>query len=211
MKDLVIIGAGGFGREVQWLIERINAQEKTWNLVGYIDDGYDVGTLIDELPVIGNTEYLISYDRPLAVVCAIGSSKTRKKIIERICQNPFLEYPNMIDPSVLHSKRVRWGIGNIVCAYSIVMVDIDIGDFNIVNLDSKIGHDDRIGSFVTINPSVNVSGNVRVGDNSEIGTGCQIIQGKTIAENVIIGAGAVVTKDLLEAGTYVGVPAKKIK
>ena len=59
MKNIVIIGAGGFGREVQWLLERMNEKEKQWNLLGYIDDGVAVGTIVDGLPVLGNITYLI--------------------------------------------------------------------------------------------------------------------------------------------------------
>ncbi len=81
----------------------------------------------------------------------------------------------------------------------------------IINLDCTLGHDDVIEDFVTIYPSVNVSGNVIVGECCELGTGMQIIQGKTMVPKTIIGAGAVVTKDCTECGTYVGSPAKKIR
>ena len=90
-------------------------------------------------------------------------------------------------------------------------VNIKIGNHAIVNLDCTIGHDTEIEDFVTIYPSVNVSGNCRIGQCTELGTGMQIIQGKRIGENCIVGAGSVVIKDLLESGTYVGCPAKKIK
>ena len=88
---------------------------------------------------------------------------------------------------------------------------MNIGDHVIVNLDCTIGHDAVIDDFVTIYPSVNVSGNVLIGECSELGTGTQIIQGKKVISNTIIGAGAIVVKDCLESGTYVGSPAKKIK
>ena len=79
MKNIVIIGAGGFGREVQWLLERMNEKEEQWNLLGYIDDGVAVGTIVDGLPVLGNITYLIETKEPLAVVCAVGSSKPEKR------------------------------------------------------------------------------------------------------------------------------------
>ena len=72
MKDIVIIGAGGFGREVQWLLERINEREKTWNILGYVDNGKERGTLIDDLPVLGGDEFVEEVQKPLAVVCAAG-------------------------------------------------------------------------------------------------------------------------------------------
>ena len=78
-------------------------------------------------------------------------------------------------------------------------------------MDCTVGHDVILHDFVTVYPSVNISGNVVVGNYSELGTGTKIIQGKSITENVIIGAGSVVIKDLIEKGTYVGSPVRKVK
>lgn len=211
MEKIVIIGASGFGREVQWLIKRINDISETWNIWGYIDDGIEVDTYIDGYPVLGNVEYLNNLEEKIAVVCAVGNAKTRKKIIERIAQNENLSFPNIIDPSVKYSHRVTVGKGNIICADTIMTVDISIGNFNIINLDCTIGHDDIIKSFVTIYPSVNVSGNVQLNELCEIGTGTQIIQGLTVGAGTIVGAGAVVVRDLPEECTAVGSPAKPIK
>lgn len=210
MKQIVIIGAGGFGREVQWLIERINEKELTWEIKGYIDDGIDAGTEINGYPVLGGINELLEMQQEIAVVCAIGSSSIRKKIIERISSNPNIEFPNIVDPSVEMSKYVKFGKGNIICAGTILTVNIDIKDFSILNLDCTVGHDVVLNSFVTVYPSVNISGCVMIGKHTEIGTGTQIIQGKTISENVIIGAGAVVVKNIDISGTYVGTPAKRI-
>ena len=211
-KNIVIIGAGGFGREVQWLIERINkAQGQTWNLLGYVDDGVAVGTLIDDLPVLGNLDYLINAETPLAVACAIGASNTRKKVIDRIITNNNLMFPNLIDPSAIGSERNKFGQGNIVCAGNIFTIDICMGDFNIVNLDCTIGHDARLGSFVTLYPSVNVSGCVTVENETELGTGSHVIQGIAIGTEAIIGAGSVVIRDIPAKCTAVGNPAKVIK
>ena len=92
-----------------------------------------------------------------------------------------------------------------------MILDVSIGSHTIINLDCTLGHDDVIGSFVTIYPSANVSGMVCIGDCSEIGTGTQIRQGIRIGENTITGAGAVIVKNIDEAGTYVGVPAVRIR
>lgn len=210
MKDIYIIGAGGFGREVCWLIERINAVTPTWNIKGFIDDNELLwGTTEDEYEVVGGCEYLKSLGEVYAV-CAVGSARIRKLIIEKLAYSS-VKFATLIDPSVIISKRVEIGVGTIICAGTIVTVDIIIGNHVIINLDCTIGHDDVIEDFVTIYPSVNVSGNVVLGQCSELGTGMQIIQGKKVSANTIIGAGAVVVKECLESGTYVGSPAKKIK
>ncbi len=214
MKDIVIIGAGGFGREVQWLIERINdssRKDNRWNILGYIDDNVEAGTDINGYRVLGGMEYLLSTSTPLAVTCAIGASKIREKAISKIRAQQNLYFPNLIDPSVLKSDLIEIGEGNIICAGTIMTVNIRIADFCIVNLDCTIGHDDVLDSFVTIYPSVNVSGCVHVGMCSELGTGTQIIQGKNIGSGTIIGAGAVVVKNMPDECTAVGSPCKPIK
>lgn len=210
MKDLYIIGAGGFGREVAWIVERINSIKPTWNLKGFIDDNETLwGSKEGEYHVFGGCEYLSALEDVYAV-CAVGSSNVRKKIIEKL-KDTSVKFATLIDPSVLYSNSVKIGEGAIVCAGTIITVDVNIGDHVIVNLDCTIGHDAVIDNFVTIYPSVNVSGNVLIGECSELGTGTQIIQGKKVISNTIIGAGAIVVKDCIESGTYVGSPAKKIK
>lgn len=210
MKDLYIIGAGGFGREVAWIVERINSIKPTWNLKGFIDDNETLwGSIEGEYHVLGGCEYLSALEDVYAV-CAVGSSNVRKKIIEKL-KAANVKFATLIDPSVLRSNSVKIGEGAIVCAGTIITVDVNIGDHVIVNLDCTIGHDAVIDNFVTIYPSVNVSGNVLIGECSELGTGTQIIQGKKVISNTIIGAGAIVVKDCIESGTYVGSPAKKIK
>lgn len=210
MKDLYIVGAGGFGREVAWLVERINAVEPTWDIKGFIDDDSTLwGTEEDGYKVVGGCDYLKSLESTY-VVCAVGSAATRKVVIEKL-KAYAVNFATVIDPSVIMSSRVKIGEGCIICAGTIITVDIIIGDYVIINLDCTIGHDDVINDYVTINPSVNVSGNVTIGDCCELGAGVQIIQGKTVVPNTIIGAGAVVVKDIVECGTYVGSPAKRVK
>lgn len=211
MKQIVIIGAGGFGREVLWLIERINAKEMTWEIKGYIDDGIKAGTQINGYPVLGGIDYLQKVEEQIAVACAIGSSQTRKKIIEKISHKKNIEFPNLIDPDVQMSNYIELGRGNIICAGSILTVNISICNFTILNLNCTVGHDVILNSFVTVYPNVNVSGCVSIGERTEIGTGTKIIQGKTIGEDIVIGAGAVVVRDIDIPGTYVGVPVKAVK
>ncbi len=212
MKDLYIIGAGGFGREVAWLVERINAQSPTWNLKGFIDDNESIkGSFFDGFEVLGNIDYLRSLDSERFVVCAVGASKVRQRIIDRLSGSNSLSFATLIDPSVLMSNSVSIGEGSIICAGTIATVDITIGKHNIINLDCTIGHDAVLEDYVTLYPSVNISGSTTIRECVELGTGMQIIQGKTIGKGSIIGAGAVVVKDITENCTAVGSPAKPIK
>ena len=212
LRDLYIIGAGGFGREVAWLVERINEVGPTWNLKGFIDDNTAIhGSVQDDYSVVGGCDYLMNITQEVWVICAVGSAKIRQKIIEKLKNYANVKFATLIDPSVMRSERVDIGEGSIICAGTIITVDISIGNHVIINLDCTIGHDDIIHDFVTIYPSVNVSGNVIIGECAELGTGMQIIHGKSIGRESILGAGAVVIRDIPEKCTAVGSPAKPIK
>lgn len=208
MKKLIIIGASGFGREVAWLVERINKQIPTWDLLGFLDDNPSiVETTVNGYKVLGTTSDIMKYSDTY-FICAIGSSQIRKKVVKK-CKN--LQFAKLIDPSVEISELTEVGEGSIICAHSIITVNVKIGTHAIINLDCTIGHDSILDDFVTLYPSVNVSGNTVLGECSEIGTGSQIIQGRTIGRRTIVGAGAVVIKDLPNDCTAIGVPAKPIK
>ena len=212
MKDLIIIGASGFGREVAWLVERINQQAPTWNLLGFMDDNELIQQEnINEYEVIGRTDDVARYPDAYCV-CAVGASKIREAIIKKINRlNPDSKFATLIDPSVEKSKIINIGEGSIICAHTILTVNIEIGSHVIINLDCTVGHDAFIEDYVTLYPSVNVSGATRICRCAEIGTGTQVIQGKTIGSNAIVGAGSVVTKDIPDNCTAVGVPANPIK
>lgn len=212
MKDLIIFGASGFGREVAWLVERINKVSSTWNLLGFMDDNNEIqGAAINGYKVLGKTSDIVNYPDTY-FVCAVGNSKIRKQIIDRIKKlNPQIMFATLIDPSVEMSDHVSIGQGSIICAHSILTVNICIGEHVIINLDCTIGHDAILQDYVTLFPSVNVSGKVTIGRCTELGTGMQIIQGITIGDDSVLGAGSVVIQDIPEKCTAVGIPAEVIK
>lgn len=212
MKDLYIIGAGGFGREVAWLVEKINKTEKKWNLRGFIDDDAALhDTEEDGYQVLGGCDYLKQLKGEFWAVCAVGNPAIRKRIIERLADCGGIHFAVLTDPDVMVSVRTEVGEGTVICAGNMITVDIKIGRHNIINLGCTIGHDAVLEDYVTLYPGVNVSGMVHVGHTTELGTGAQVIQGLTIGKNTVIGAGSVVVKDMPGNVTAVGSPAKVIK
>lgn len=211
MKDLIIFGASGFGREVAWLVERINKETPTWNILGYIDDNEAIqNSEINGYKVLGKTGDIKKYSSAY-FICAVGASKIRQNIVSKIKNiNPETHFATLIDPSVEMSDRVTVGEGTIICAHTIITVNISIGNHVIINLDCTIGHDSVLNDFVTLYPSVNVSGITTIGYCTELGTGMQIIQGITVGSHSIIGAGAVVVKNIPDKCTAIGCPAKPI-
>lgn len=209
MKDIVIIGAGGFGREVAWLIEDINKKNIEWNIIGFVDDDEAIqGTEINGYQVLGNIDWLKKQE--LFVVNAIGDPIIKKKVMNRL-NGSKNQYPVLIHPSVIYSESVNYGEGSIICAGNIITVNIEIGKHVIINLDCTIGHDANIGDYSTVLPSVNVSGFAKIGECVSVGTASAIIQGVSIGKNTVVGAGGIVVKDLPANCTAVGSPAKPIK
>jgi len=210
MKKIAIIGAGGFGREVKMLIDQINEKSPEYEIIGFYDDK-EHQEFINGIPYLGKIENINSFTQHSSLAIAIGDPLTKKKILNTI-KNQNIEFPNLIHPSVIIGKdNVVLGKGNIICAGSIITVDIIIEDFVILNLACTVGHDTQIKNFCSFMPTVNISGEVVINENVYVGTGAKIINLLEIGENSIIGAGAVVAKNIPANCTAVGIPAKPIK
>lgn len=209
MKKLVIIGAGGFAREVAYLIEEINRNKLEWDLLGFIDDNKDnLNKELNGIKVLGTTEDLNNFSEDIYSVIAIGNGKVREKIVKKLKNRKFAI---LIAPSIKISKTNEIGEGSIICDGNLLTVNIKIGKHNILNLDCTLGHDAVLEDYVTVLPSVNISGNTNIKKGTTLGTGTKIIQGINIGRNVIVGAGTVVIRDVEDDVTIVGNPARIIK
>ncbi len=211
IERIAIVGAGGFGREVALMIQQINSIKRTWELIGFFDDGIQKDFLVDEVTVIGTTSELNECDFPLAVVIAIADSKIRESIFKSIT-NTNISFPSISHPSaILGSPKNVFQEGVIIGAGSILTTGIHLGSFTIVNLNCTIGHDVITGNFCTIMPGSNISGNIQIGDFTLIGTGVQVIQNLSVGSNCIIGAGSVVTHDINSGQKVAGIPARSLQ
>lgn len=211
MKKIAIIGAGGFGREVKTIIDSINKINPTYNFVGFYDDGFQKGVQVNGYAVLGGVEDVNKLNEVCSMVIAVGDPKTKYSIINKI-DNKHIDFPNIVHPNVLISDDyVQIGVGNIMCAGSILTCNITIENFVILNLMCTVGHDSTIKSYASFMPSVNISGEVIIHEKVYVGTGAKIINQLEIGENTIVGAGAVVSKSLPANCTAVGIPAKPIK
>jgi sugar O-acyltransferase (sialic acid O-acetyltransferase NeuD family) len=212
MKDVVIIGAGGFAREAYWVFVEDNLDGKKWNVLGFVDDNAAAhGTMLCDIPILGGFDWLATNARPgLQVLCAVGATRTRKLLAEKT-RALGLSFCTVIHPSVRMSRWVEVGEGSIITAGNILTTQVRIGAHALLNLDCTVGHDCVFGAYCTVNPGCHISGNVTFGDGVEFGTGAVIIQGKSVGEWSVVGAGAVVTSDVPPHVTAVGIPAKVIK
>ncbi len=210
MKDLYIIGAGGLGREVLWLVREINQVTPTYNLCGFVDDNQSQqGQDVCGIPVVGGVDFLRTKPGCSAAL-GIGIPKIKQKILNTL-QDYELEWPALVAPQAMMSEFVTLGRGTVICAGSIVTTQVVIEDFVLVNLSCTIGHDVTIRSGCTLSPGVNMSGFVSVGQFTDIGTSAAIIPGIQIGAHSVVGAGSVVIRDIPDHATVVGNPGRVIK
>ena len=210
MKKIVIVGAGGFGREVKMLIDQINSFKLTYEILGFYDDAQDIPAYINGLPYLGNVLKLAERNDSVSVALGLGDPKSKAFVVSQL-ENSDLNFPTLIHPSVLiGGDNAEFGKGCVICAKTIITCNVEIRDFVTLNLACTVGHDTVLNEFSSFMPSVNISGEVLIEKNVYIGTGAKIINGLKIGENTIIGAGAVVSKSLPSNCTAVGVPAKII-
>ena len=210
MKNIVIIGAGGVGRETSLIIQQINELEPTWNLIGFIDDNKDNwGKVINGYSVIGGIDSLEFLTPDTYVLIAIANYEVKKKIVNKI--NNKLKFATIIHPKVWVHDYMTIGEGTIIYEGAILTANIEIGNHVIISPNCGVGHDSIIKDYVSLLWNVNVSGNDIIEEGVMMGSGSTVIQGKKIGKGSNIGAGAVVIEDVDSFSTAIGVPAKVIK
>lgn len=210
MKKLVIYGAGGFGREVYCLIQKINAVSPQWDVIGFFDDGKPKGELVGRYgKVLGGMAEVNSWPEPLAVVVAVGSTENMKKIVGGI-KSPNISFPNIIHPEVVYAdeESVTMGKGNIVQRNSAFSCDVKMGNFNVFNGGTVLGHDVVLGSYNVLMPAVRISGSTTVGDANFFGISSIVLQGLKIGNGVTLSAGSVLMRNAKDGKLYIGNPAK---
>ena len=210
MKNIVIVGAGGVGRETSLIIQQINELKSTWNLIGFIDDDVNSwGNVINGYPVIGGMDSLEKLSLDTYVVVAIANYKVKKKIVNKI--NNKFKFATIIDPRVWIHDYITIGEGTIIYEGVILTANIEVGNHVIVSPKCGIGHDSIIKDYVSLLWNVNISGNDIIEEGVMMGSASTVIQGKRIGKGSTVGAGAVVIDNIDSYSTVVGVPAKVIK
>lgn len=210
MKDLVIVGTGGVGKETALIVEDINEISQEWNLLGFIDDNKElIGKEINGYKVLGDREFLNNFDKEVYVVIAIADHCIKEELVKYLT-NKNIQYETLIHPSVKINRTISIGKGCIIYQNVIMTVNINIGNHVIISPKCGIGHDSLIEDYVTVLWNVNISGSERIRQGVTLGSGCTIIQGLEIGRGSFVGAGAVVIRDIDESKIAVGVPTRYV-
>jgi len=210
MREIVVVGAGGFGREVIEIFKDHNKRKKQWKILGFIDENKKLHKkIINNFQVLGGLKWL-KENNNVGCVCAVGNPKTKKKIVEKL-KSFDVKFFNAIHPSAIMSEFIELGDGVIICAGTILTTNIKIGNHVIINLNCTIGHDTVIEDYCSIMPTVKINGNDHFSQGVYVGTGATFIHELKIGAWSTIGAGSVVINDIPENVIAVGIPSKVIK
>ena len=202
-KQVIVIGASGHGKVVADIVRRSGDI-----LLGFLDDNETLPTEVAGIPILGKVEDYVKYPEASFII-GIGNSVVREKIAHQLCD---VHWYTAIHPSVVISALdTRIGVGSVVMANAVINPSAHIGEHCIINTSAVVEHDNRVENFAHISVGAKLGGTVSIGTHVWVGIGSTIVNNITICDHCTIGAGAVVIHDIKESGTYVGVPARKIK
>lgn len=207
MKRLIIVGAGGFGREVYAWAEAHPDCGRLWEIAGFLDDNpaaldsFDyplniLGAVVDYLPQLNDL-----------FICAIGSPAIKRKVCEKLLGSG-AEFISLVHPTVVIGFNVEIGVGTIICPHAVVTCDVTIGDFVAINCHSSIGHDVRIADWVTLSGYCDVTGQTELGEMAFLGSGARILPLKKVGARSMVGAGSVVISHVPKKAKVFGNPAR---
>lgn len=205
MKEkLLIVGASGHGKVVADIAIKMNI----WRDIAFLDDDETINTCMG-IEIIGKTKDAIIYRAEADFFVAIGDNYVRENIQEELEKKGF-SIATLIHPDAVIADDVVLGMGTVIMAGVVINSSSKIGKGCIINTSSSIDHDNVIEDYIHISPGVHLAGTVKIGRNNWIGVGSAVSNNVKICSGCIVGAGAVVVKDITEPGTYIGVPARRL-
>ena len=195
LEGLVIVGSGGFGREVLQLVRDINSAKPTFDLLGFLDDHPADEAMIERLGfrVLGTSA--IVAELTASVVIAIAAPAARRRIDEQ-ARAFGLSAARLVHPWSSVGVSVTLDEGVIIGAGSRLTSSVVVGRHTHVNVNCSVGHDAVLESYVTVFPGVHVSGGCLVEEGATLGTGCILLPGVCVGRDAEVGAGAVVVRDV---------------
>ncbi len=207
-RNLYIIGAGGFGREVESWIKDIPIEKRDWEFKGFLDSVKDIGSLTypSDYLIVGN-ERTFKFNKSDYVILAFADANMREEAYEFLKDK--VSFYSFISPKAIIGKFCEIGEGAIICPNVVITTNVKIGKLCIINAGSQIGHDTSLGSYCSLMGNVDITGNCIIGDKVYFGTGSTVIPSRKIANQTKVGAGSVVLRNISKEGkTIFGNPAQ---
>lgn len=209
MKRVLIVGAGGFGREMyHWLLQHPD-HGRSWKVGGYLDDNAGVlDAFAWPVGVVGAVGvYEPSADDLL--VCAIGQPKIKRRVCEALRARG-ARFLTVVHPSVVLGGAVELGEGVVLCPGVILTSCIRVGELAMINCHASVGHDAEVGAYASISGHCDITGYCRVGREVFMGSHAVLIPKVSVGDGAVVGAGAVVIRSVAPGTTVVGNPARPL-
>lgn len=212
-EDLMVVGAGGFAREVLDVVDAINAAAAApvWRVRGVLDDAptsANVELLAARgVQVLGGIAEAAAVAEPASYVVGIGSPAVRRRIAATLDAAGF-RAATLVHPTVTMGFGVRVGQGSVICAGVRLTTNITLGRHVHLNLNATVGHDTTLGDFVSVNPLASISGDCTIGSDVLIGVAGVVLNGLSVGEGSTVGGSACAVRDVPPGVVVKGVPAK---
>ncbi len=209
MKNLIIVGAGGFGRSLYCITKGCDGYGVDFNVKGFIDDDIDQLNCYDGYPPILETvdNYIIKEND--VFVCSIGDTQTKKKICEKL-KNKGAKFYSLIHKTAIVRSNAKIGDGCVVCEYAAIGADCHIGENTLVQPYAAIAHDCRVGNYVRVDTRATMVGGVIVEDCVTIHTAAVISHNVVVGNCAKVAACSFVIKKVKPNTTVMGNPARQL-
>ena len=210
---LIVIGAGGFGREVLDVVDAVNRSAPTpvFTLLGVVDSNPSPENIkrleARGISILGSEAEWLRSGRQAEFLIGIGNPSVRQRIDDMFLERGHVA-ATVVHPLASVGSEVTIGEGSIVCSGVQISTNVGLGRHVHLNPNSTIGHDSVIQSYVSINPSATISGEVTVGMRSLVGAGAVVLQGLAIGLDAVVGASACVVRNVDDRKIVKGVPAR---
>jgi sugar O-acyltransferase (sialic acid O-acetyltransferase NeuD family) len=213
VRELLLVGAGGFGRETAEVVRAINQHSESWKLLGFLDDGPGLqGGEVDGLPVLGPIDAIDRYPDATVTVCTghPGNYFSRRRIVGRLGLDP-ARYATLVHPGAALAASTAVGPGSVVLATAVTTAAVRLGAHVAVMPGAVLTHDDVVGDYATFGAGARLAGRVRVDEGAYVGSGALVREDRTIGAWSLVGMGSVVLADVPPGEVWAGVPARRLR
>ena len=206
-KQLYIVGAGGFGREVyNWLLALPGAS-RDWDICGFLDNDPSALDGFEYAPgIVGSPEGWTPQPDEV-FVCGIGRIDVKKAACSQLIERD-AHFITLVHPTALVGRNVHLGRGVVICPRVTLTCDIEVGEMAMINCHSTVGHDAQIGAWTTISGNCDLTGGTTVGQGVFMGSGARLLPGKCVGDGATVGAGSVVIRSVSAGDRVFGNPAR---
>jgi sugar O-acyltransferase (sialic acid O-acetyltransferase NeuD family) len=212
-RPLLIVGAGGFGRETAEAVRAAEEERPRWDLLGFLDDDPALqGREVGGVPVVGPLSAVDRFADALLVVSVghPGNYFARRRIVRRLALDPS-RYATIVHPTAVVPPSAELGPGTVLLATVVATTGVQIGAHVVVMPGVVLTHDDRVADYATLGAGVRLAGGVRVREGAYVGAGALVREDLTVGAWALVGMGAVVTHDVPAGEVWAGVPARFLR